>query len=100
MVEELLKFKLGLDEIVNNCFQNSDLFLNVLKECFEAFINTRQNKPAELVAKYLDLRLRSGNKVMHLTAISIFSPWKQNVVLHIYFKVYLTGDFLALGPVG
>ncbi|KFH62257.1 Cullin 4 [Podila verticillata NRRL 6337] len=62
MVEELLKFKLGLDEIVNSCFQNSDLFLNVLKECFEAFINTRQNKPAELVAKYLDLRLRSGNK--------------------------------------
>ncbi|KAG0088979.1 Cullin-4 [Podila epicladia] len=62
MVDELLKFKLGLDEIVHTCFQNSDLFLNVLKECFEAFINTRQNKPAELVAKYLDLRLRSGNK--------------------------------------
>ncbi|KAG0022804.1 Cullin-4B [Podila clonocystis] len=62
MVDELLKFKLGLDEIVSTCFQNSDLFLNVLKECFEAFINTRQNKPAELVAKYLDLRLRSGNK--------------------------------------
>lgn len=66
MVDELLKFKLGLDEIVHTCFQNSDLFLNVLKECFEAFINTRQNKPAELVAKYLDLRLRSGNKVLYL----------------------------------
>ncbi|KAF9185173.1 Cullin-4B [Haplosporangium sp. Z 11] len=62
MVEDLLKFKHGVDEVVSQCFQNSDLFLNVLKECFESFINTRQNKPAELVAKYLDLRLRSGNK--------------------------------------
>ncbi|CAO3575148.1 unnamed protein product [Mortierella alpina] len=62
MVEELLKFKLGVDEVVSQCFQSSDLFLNVLKECFESFVNTRQNKPAELVAKYLDLRLRSGNK--------------------------------------
>ncbi|KAI7818099.1 cullin 4A [Gamsiella multidivaricata] len=62
MVEDLLKFKKGVDEVVSKCFQNSELFLNVLKECFESFINTRQNKPAELVAKYLDLRLRSGNK--------------------------------------
>ncbi|KAG0046419.1 Cullin-4B, partial [Gryganskiella cystojenkinii] len=62
LVEELLKFKLMMDEVVNKCFQNSELFLNVLKECFEIFVNTRQNKPAELVAKYLDTRLRSGNK--------------------------------------
>ncbi|KAF9404479.1 Cullin-4, partial [Podila epigama] len=62
MVDELLKFKQGVDEVVSKCFQNSDLFLNVLKECFETFINSRQNKPAELVAKYLDMRLRSGNK--------------------------------------
>ncbi|KAF9434313.1 Cullin-4B [Entomortierella beljakovae] len=62
MVEDLLKFKHEVDEVVCRCFNNSDLFLNVLKECFESFVNTRQNKPAELVAKYLDLRLRSGNK--------------------------------------
>ncbi|KAG0218744.1 Cullin-4B [Mortierella sp. NVP41] len=62
MVEDLLTFKQGVDEVVSKCFNSSDLFLNVLKECFEAFVNTRQNKPAELVAKYLDLRLRSGNK--------------------------------------
>lgn len=63
MVEDLLTFKQGVDEVVSKCFNSSDLFLNVLKECFEAFVNIRQNKPAELVAKYLDLRLRSGNKV-------------------------------------
>ncbi|KAK3844857.1 MAG: cullin-4B [Linnemannia gamsii] len=62
MVENLLTFKQGVDEVVSKCFNSSDLFLNVLKECFEAFVNIRQNKPAELVAKYLDLRLRSGNK--------------------------------------
>jgi len=63
MVEELLKFKHGVDEVVTKCFHSSELSLNVVKECFESFINSRQNKPAELVAKYLDLRLRSGNKV-------------------------------------
>ncbi|KAF9936772.1 hypothetical protein BGZ65_002056 [Modicella reniformis] len=62
MVEGLLKFKQEVDEVVSKCFQSSELFLNVVKECFESFINSRQNKPAELVAKYLDIRLRSGNK--------------------------------------
>jgi hypothetical protein len=52
-----------MDEVVSKCFQSSELSLNVLKECFELFVNTRHNKPAELVAKYLDARLRSGNKV-------------------------------------
>lgn len=72
MVEDLLTFKQGVDEVVSKCFNSSDLFLNVLKECFEAFVNIRQNKPAELVAKYLDLRLRSGNKVKSCRCLGAF----------------------------
>jgi hypothetical protein len=34
-----------------------------MKESFEHFINQRQNKPAELIAKYVDCKLRAGNKV-------------------------------------
>ncbi|KAG0233962.1 Cullin-4A [Actinomortierella wolfii] len=62
MVESMLTFKQKMDEVVAKCFHQSEMFLNVLKECFEAFINTRQNKPAELVAKYLDMRLRNTKK--------------------------------------
>ena len=62
MVQELLDFKEQMDEIVNNCFNKNEKFVNSLKEAFEYFINQRTNKPAELIAKFIDGKLRSGNK--------------------------------------
>uniref|UniRef100_A0A8C6YAT3 Cullin-4B n=2 Tax=Naja naja TaxID=35670 RepID=A0A8C6YAT3_NAJNA len=49
MVQELLDFK-------------DKKFVNAMKEAFETFINKRPNKPAELIAKYVDSKLRAGNK--------------------------------------
>ncbi|KAJ2948016.1 hypothetical protein O0L34_g9811 [Tuta absoluta] len=62
MVSELLEFKEQLDNIVCTCFQRNDKFLYSMREAFEHFINQRQNKPAELIAKFVDLKLRAGNK--------------------------------------
>ncbi|XP_015916458.1 cullin-4B [Parasteatoda tepidariorum] len=62
MVQELLEFKDEMDVIVNQCFQKNEKFLNTLKEAFENFVNQRPNKPAELIAKFLDVKLRAGNK--------------------------------------
>ncbi|XP_061430926.1 cullin-4A-like isoform X1 [Lethenteron reissneri] len=62
MVQELLDFKEKVDVIVEVCFQRSDKFINAMKEAFETFINKRLNKPAELIAKYVDSKLRAGNK--------------------------------------
>jgi len=62
MVQELLDFKAKLDRIVTNCFMNNDKFAVALKDSFESFINTRQNKPAEMIAKFVDSKLRAGNK--------------------------------------
>lgn len=62
MVQELLDFKDKMDAIVNTCFANTDKFMLTLKEAFEHFINQRQNKPAELIAKFVDGKLRAGNK--------------------------------------
>ena len=47
------------------CDSNQYLYLQyvqAVKESFESFINTRANKPAELIAKYIDSKLRAGNK--------------------------------------
>ena len=33
-----------------------------MKESFENFISARINKPAELIAKFVDTKLRAGNK--------------------------------------
>ncbi|XP_045781238.1 cullin-4A isoform X2 [Maniola jurtina] len=62
MVAELLEFKEQLDNVVTSCFQRNDRFLYSIREAFEHFINQRQNKPAELIAKFVDLKLRAGNK--------------------------------------
>ncbi|XP_028036248.1 cullin-4B [Bombyx mandarina] len=62
MVTELLDFKEQLDHVVNTCFQRNDKFIYSMREAFEFFINQRQNKPAELIAKFVDLKLRAGNK--------------------------------------
>ncbi|XP_075233766.1 cullin 4 [Lycorma delicatula] len=62
MVQELLDFKDKMDNVVCSCFQKNDKFNNSLKEAFEHFINQRANKPAELIAKFVDCKLRAGNK--------------------------------------
>ncbi|KAM5180885.1 cullin-4A isoform 1-T2 [Mantella aurantiaca] len=62
MVQELLDFKDKVDHIIDVCFQKNEKFVSVMKESFETFINRRPNKPAELIAKYVDSKLRSGNK--------------------------------------
>lgn len=62
MVQELLDFKDRMDVVVNECFQANEKFHNSLKEAFENFINIRPNKPAELIAKFVDSKLKAGNK--------------------------------------
>nr|XP_022915121.1 cullin-4A [Onthophagus taurus] len=62
MVQELLDFKDCTDNIVATCFNRNEKFSNSLKEAFEHFINQRANKPAELIAKFVDSKLRAGNK--------------------------------------
>jgi len=62
MVQELLEFKDKLDIILDQCFNHNDKFVTALKDSFEAFINQRQNKPAEMIAKFVDSKLRAGNK--------------------------------------
>lgn len=62
MVQELLDFKDKMDNVAHNCFAHNEGFINAMKEAFETFINKRPNKPAELIAKYVDSKLRAGNK--------------------------------------
>lgn len=51
MVQDLLDFKDKLDNIVRNCFDHNDKYVNSLREAFEFFVNQRSNKPAELIGK-------------------------------------------------
>ncbi|KAK1308674.1 Cullin-4 [Acorus calamus] len=62
LVPCLLEFKASLDTIWEESFCKNEAFSNTIKETFEHLINLRQNRPAELIAKFLDEKLRAGNK--------------------------------------
>lgn len=46
---------------MEDSFEDNTDFASALKEGFESFINVSQ-RPAELIAKFLDSKLRLGNK--------------------------------------
>ncbi|KAJ4878119.1 Cullin-4 [Raphanus sativus] len=62
MVQSLLDFKASLDIVWEDSFCKNESFGNTIKDSFEHLINLRQNRPAELIAKFLDEKLRAGNK--------------------------------------
>ncbi|AQK62504.1 Cullin-4 [Zea mays] len=62
LVPFLLDFKASLDKILEESFAKNEAFSNTIKDSFEHLINLRQNRPAELIAKFLDEKLRAGNK--------------------------------------
>eukprot|EP00267_Zea_mays_P019061 NP_001335610.1 uncharacterized LOC100501431 [Zea mays] len=62
LVPFLLDFKASLDKILEESFAKNEAFSNTMKDSFEHLINLRQNRPAELIAKFLDEKLRAGNK--------------------------------------
>ncbi|KAL2930597.1 Cullin-4, partial [Bienertia sinuspersici] len=62
MVSCLLEFKAALDKIWEESFSKNENFGSTIKDSFEYLINLRQNRPAELIAKFLDEKLRAGNK--------------------------------------
>ena len=58
----MLDFKDRIDDIVRLCFDSNPIFQHAVRDAFEYFINQRQSKPAEMIAKYCDSKLRAGNK--------------------------------------
>lgn len=61
MIQDLLEFKDKVDLIVACSFKNNEKFCEAVRSSFKYFINQRHNKPAELLAKFVDFKLRSKN---------------------------------------
>nr|KAJ3417426.1 Cullin-4 [Polyrhizophydium stewartii] len=58
MVADLLAFKAQLDRLLRHAFGGLESFDHAIKEAIGSFINQRQNKPSEMIAKYVDDLLR------------------------------------------
>ncbi|GAA6031535.1 hypothetical protein JCM8097_006505 [Rhodosporidiobolus ruineniae] len=64
MVVNLISFRKSALALVETCFAGATEFGSAINSAFEFFINKRENKPAEMMAKFLDAKLRSGNRGM------------------------------------
>eukprot|EP00730_Choanoeca_flexa_P019489 TRINITY_DN9520_c0_g1_i1.p1 TRINITY_DN9520_c0_g1~~TRINITY_DN9520_c0_g1_i1.p1 ORF type:complete len:735 (+),score=219.46 TRINITY_DN9520_c0_g1_i1:131-2335(+) len=62
MVEDLLAYQSRLLDILKQSFGDEAGFLYAHKVAFEKFINKRANKPAEMIARFVDAKLRTGYK--------------------------------------
>lgn len=62
MVEGLLHLKTTVDQLLQASFQRNSAFKSAIKTSFEHVINEKENKPAELVAKFLHKKLHTGSK--------------------------------------
>jgi cullin-4 len=56
-----------MDMIVKDCFSNDTMFLDALKDSFISFLNFQPNKAAEIIAKFVDSKLRNSSKVPRTT---------------------------------
>jgi len=86
MVENLLVFKAKLDFVLTEAFENNDDLGHALKDAFESFINIRQNKPAELIAKFIDAKLKSGNKASSAEEVEVILDRVMVIFRHIQGK--------------
>ncbi len=60
MVQDLLELKTRCDSVITLSFQGSAEFFESAKRAFEHFVNVRANKPAEMLAKYVDSLFKSS----------------------------------------
>jgi len=62
MVPKLLAFKERLDELIAKSFAKNPSFRRIIRKSWEFFLNQRHNKPAELMAKFVDHQLQRGGR--------------------------------------
>lgn len=62
LVDKLLHLKAELDRVLADSFAGNSDFAFAMKSALEYAINVRASRPAELVAKFVDMKLRTGNK--------------------------------------
>jgi cullin-4 len=60
MIPALLRMKARVDALLAGAFAGNPAFANAAKEGFEAVVNQRGGRPAELLAKHMDGVMRGG----------------------------------------
>lgn len=101
MVEELLGLQETANDVLSDAFTNDERFRSALKESWEFFVNSRQNKPAELLARFVDRKMRGekGRSESETESIldrvmTIFSYLSSKDVFEAFYKKMLSKRLL------
>jgi cullin-4 len=100
-VSQLLVFQDKVDTILKQSFCNNDDFRNCLKLSFEHVVNLKQGRMAELIARYVDRKLRGEKGVTDFEVeinlekvIKIFQHLQGKDVFEAFYKKQLAKRLL------
>jgi len=102
MVDRLLALRAALLTALRESLASDEAFARSMKDNLESAVNSRQNRPAELLAKFLDQKLRAGVKRISdqeleksmEDALSIFRLVQGKDVFEAFYKRHLARRLL------
>ncbi|XP_044263594.1 cullin-4A-like [Tribolium madens] len=100
MIQDLLDFKDDLDKIIEMSFENKKEFHECVRLAFKNFINSFHAKSAQLLAKYLDVKLRSKDindeelEVILTKVIKLFKHVQGKDIFEAFYKKLLAKRLL------
>lgn len=90
IVQEIIAMKDRLDRAVSKSLGDSKVFADGLKESFESFMNSRQNRPVELIARFADYQLRGAGQ----SVATPLSPEEEGRLMSVLDKVIMLFRFV------
>ena len=101
MVEELLTLQLHADEILKSSFNSDETFRIEYRKALDRIVNARQGKPAELIARFVDRKMRGEKGQTHedieailCRIINIFCFLNSKDVFEAFYKKLLSKRLL------
>ncbi|KAI9318763.1 cullin 4A [Dichotomocladium elegans] len=101
MIMTIISFKEKIDGFCTDCFSENETFFNSAKENFETFVNSRRSRPAELLAKVMDTKLRTASKsdahAVESTLdklLSVFRYLQERDTFEAFYRRYLSKRLL------
>ncbi|WFD44450.1 hypothetical protein MPSI1_003118 [Malassezia psittaci] len=64
LIDSLLTFYASMQHTIATSLQGNSAISHAMRDSFEKVVNARDSKPAELLARYIDVKLRAGNTIM------------------------------------
>ena len=101
LIEDLLAFHEKMEMVLKVAFNGQEAFRSVLKSSFEYFINLKQSRPAELLARFVDKKMKGEKGLVDTEtdaqlekALSIFRFLQAKDVFEAFYKKLLSKRLL------